>query len=244
LKYSHTDWAKAVAHALGGFESTSFWHRVCALITFGFFVTYVIRLLCVYRAGRRSGSSPARLIFGADSPLPNLRDVKDFFAMAGWFVGLGPKPAFDRWGYWEKFDFWGAAADIVIIGSTGLVLWFPNFFCRFLPSTTINIAQVIHTTQALLATGFVFAVHFFNTHLRPDKFPADMSVMTGLVSEEEFREERGDLYERLRAQGELERLRVAAPSRRALWLLRLAGFVAMILGLALLAGMVAAGLGG
>ncbi len=73
--------------------------------------------------------------------------------MLRWFVGLGPKPGFERWAYWEKFDFWGAAADIVIIGFTGLVLWFPNFFCRFLPGKVLNIAQVIHSTQALLATG-------------------------------------------------------------------------------------------
>ena len=120
--------------------------------------------------------------------------------MLRWFFGLGPRPGFDRWSYWEKIDFWGAIADTVIIGSTGLVLWFPNFFCGPLPGTTLNIAQVIHSTQALLATGFVFAVHFFNTHLRPDRFPADMSVLTGLVSEEEFKEDRPEYFERLRAR--------------------------------------------
>ena len=36
--------------------------------------------------------------------------------MLGWFVGLGPKPTFERWAYWEKFDFWGACTDIIIIG--------------------------------------------------------------------------------------------------------------------------------
>ena len=143
-----------------------------------------------------------------------------------------------------KTRFLGAGADIIIIGFTGLVLWFPNFFARFLPGTALNVAQVIHSTQALLATGFVFAIHFFNTHLRPDKFPADMSVMTGLVSEHEFKEERPDFMERLRRQGDLDALRTTSPSRRALWLIRLGGMLALVLGLALLAGMVVAGLGG
>ena len=140
------------------------------------------------------------MIFGPDSPVPNWRDVKDLFKMLRWFVGLGPKPGFERWAYWEKFDFWGASADIVIIGSTGLILWFPNFFCSFLPGVTLNVAKVIHSTQALLATGFIFAIHFFNIHLRPEKFPADMSLLIGLVSEEEFLAERPDYFERLRAR--------------------------------------------
>jgi cytochrome b subunit of formate dehydrogenase len=219
---------------------TSFWHRFCAVVTFGCLAAYLIRLLVLYVSGRRRGASPLHLIFGPESPVPTFRDFKDFFAMLRWFAGLGPKPGFDRWAYWEKFDFWGAAADIVIIGSTGFVLWFPNFFCRFMPAVTLNIAQVIHSTQALLATTFVFAIHFFNTHLRPDKFPADMSVMTGLVSEEEFQEERPDYYRRLKQDGGLERLRTTAPRRRILWLVKLGGFVALITGLLLFAGMIGA----
>jgi cytochrome b subunit of formate dehydrogenase len=244
LKYSHADWAKGLAQAMGGFGSTGFWHRFFAIVTFGCFLTYIVRLARLYLGGRRDGATRKQLLFGPDSPLPSVRDFKDFFAMLRWFVGLGPKPSFDRWTYWEKFDFWGAAGDVMIIGFTGLVLWFPNFFCQFLPGTAINVAHVIHSTQALLATGFVFAIHFFNTHLRPEKFPADMSVFTGLVSDDELRAERPELYERLQQRGELEQLRVAAPRNRSLWVAKISGFVALALGLALLAGMVVAGLGG
>ena len=217
LKYSHTDWAQGLARAMGGFASTSFWHRVFALVTFGCFIAYLVRLLWLYRAGRRRGEAAHGAWSSAPiRPCPLSATSKDFFAMLRWFVGLGPKPTFDRWAYWEKFDFWGAAADIVIIGSTGLVLWFPNFFCRFLPGIGLNVAQVIHSTQALLATGFVFAIHFFNTHLRPDIFPVDRSVLTGLVSDEEFREKRPEFFERLRRQGELDALRTTAPGAQGL----------------------------
>ena len=131
--------------------------------------------------------------------------------MLRWFFGLGPKPGLERWSYWEKVDFWGAIADTIIIGLTGLILWFPNFFCLLLHGTALNIAQVVHSTQALLATGFVFAIHFFNAHLRPDKFPGDMSVMTGLVSEEEFKDERPDYFQRLQREGKLEAMRTTSP---------------------------------
>jgi len=257
LKYSDHEWARVLARFLGGFESTAVWHRLFALSTFGCFVMYVVRLLRRLWEERQEhtpavpiSSVPSlrplwrSVVFGPDSLVPNWRDFKDFGKMLRWFVGLGPKPGFERWTYWEKFDFWGACGDVVIIGSTGLVLWFPNFFCSFLPGETLNIAKVIHSTQALLATGFVFAIHFFNTHFRAEKFPADMSVLTGLVSEEELQEERPDYLDRLRREGKLDELRAVVPSKKVLWLRMLGGYLALAVGLALLAGMVLAGLGG
>jgi cytochrome b subunit of formate dehydrogenase len=242
LKYSDTGWAKEVAYVLGGFESTSVWHRVFALTTFGCFFVYIGRMIYFVVVRRRESGSLRTAVFGPDSPVPNWRDLRDVFRMARWFLGLGPKPTFERWTYWEKFDFWGACADVVIIGFTGLILWFPNLFTAFLPAVSLNIAKVIHSTQALLATGFVFAVHFFNTHFRADKFPADMSALTGLVSEEEMLEERPEYLERMRASGELEERRTTVPSRRRLWTIKLLGFLALAVGLALLVGMILAGL--
>ena len=244
LKYSDHEWAKTLAFALGGFESTSFWHRVFALSTFTCFGIYIVRLTRQFFAAWRGGKHWAQVVFGPDSPVPNWRDVKDFFKMLRWFLGLGPKPGFDRWAYWEKFDFWGATADIVIIGSTGLILWFPNMFCTVLPGVVLNIAKVIHSTQALLATGFIFAIHFFTIHLRAEKFPADMSLLVGLVSEEEMRHERPDYLERLQENGLLEKMHATVPSKWHLRLIKLAGFVALTVGLLLLAGIIVGSLGG
>jgi cytochrome b subunit of formate dehydrogenase len=176
--------------------------------------------------------------------VPSLRDVKDLLKMLKWFVGLGPRPTFERWSYWEKFDFWGACSDVVLIGSTGLVLWFPNLFCLLFPGSAVNIAHVIHSTLALLATGFVFAIHFFSTHLRAEKFPADMSIFSGMTSEEELQEERPEYLARLRQEGKLEELRVTVPSRGRLWTLRLLGLLALGAGIALLLGMIVASVGG
>ena len=104
----------------------------------------------------------------------------------------------------------------------------------------VVILVLLASTLALLATGFVFAIHFFSTHFRPDKFPMDMSVMTGIVSEEELRHERPEWLERLRAEGKLETTLVTAPSRAKLCTIRAAGLFALIVGLALLGGIVSA----
>ena len=243
LKYHSAPWAKFLARGMGGFESTSFWHRFFGVILLISMLVYMARMVRLLVEGRKQGRTLVNMIFGSDSPLPTLRDLKDFLKMLRWFFGLGPRPGFDRWSYWEKIDFWGAIADTVIIGSTGLVLWFPNFFCGVLPGTALNIAQVVHSTQALLATGFVFAIHFFNTHLRPDRFPADMSVLTGLVSEEEFKEDRPEYFDRLEREGKLDAMRTTSPGLAVLWCIRTFGFLALAVGLALLLGMIVASLG-
>jgi cytochrome b subunit of formate dehydrogenase len=136
------------------------------------------------------------------------QDWKDFFAHIKWFFGKEPKSSFDRWTYWEKFDcfdvFWGVA----IIGSSGLILWYPAFFTQFMPGWVINIAHIIHSDEALLATGFIFSIHFFNTHFRIEKFPMDTVIFSGRVSKTELMHERKRWYDRLVATGKLNQHRV------------------------------------
>jgi cytochrome b subunit of formate dehydrogenase len=119
-------------------------------------------------------------------------------------VGLGPQPSYGRWTYWEKFDYFAVFWGIAIIGSTGLTLWFPVFFTRFLPGWLLNVTTIIHSDEALLATGFIFTVHFFNTHLRPEKFPMDITIFTGRMPVQELKRDKPLEYEALVASGKLE----------------------------------------
>jgi len=59
------------------------------------------------------------------------------------------------------------------------MLWFPEYFAIFLPGWIFNIATIVHSDEALLASGFIFTVHLFNTHLRPSKFPIDTVILRG-----------------------------------------------------------------
>jgi cytochrome b subunit of formate dehydrogenase len=236
LAYSNYGWAQSISWALGGFASTGLWHRIFGIANFACLVFYVLWFGGLLIVGPKTGVSRFQYIFGPDSPVPNRRDLSDFAKMIRWFVGLGPKPTFERWTYWEKFDLWGASADIVLIGTTGLILWFPNQFCAVLPGQVVNIADLIHGKLALLATGFVFAIHFFSANLRPEKFPMDISILTGLVSEEEMQEERPELMRRWRESGQLEEHVAETPSAYRLLFAMLGGFLGLGLGLALLLG--------
>jgi cytochrome b subunit of formate dehydrogenase len=112
--------------------------------------------------------------------------VKDLFGHLRWFLGLGPKPQFERYAYWEKFDYWAVFWGMIVIGFSGYAMWFAPFFAHFLPGWALNAVLVIHSEEGLLAILFIFSIHFVNTHLRPDSFPMDMVVFTGVESEEEF----------------------------------------------------------
>ena len=130
--------------------------------------------------------------------------MRDVIGHLRWFVGMGPKPQFERYAYWEKFDYWAVFWGMIVIGFSGYAMWFAPFFAHFLPGWALNAVLVIHGEEALLAILFIFSIHFVNTHLRPDSFPMDMVIFTGKETEEEFRKKRTLEYERLAAQGKLE----------------------------------------
>jgi cytochrome b subunit of formate dehydrogenase len=163
--------------------------------------------------------------------------------MFRWFFVGGKKPPLDRWTYWEKFDYMAEVGGSGIIGFSGLLLWFPEFFSKFLPGWVFNIATIVHGYEALLAIGFIFTIHFFNAHLRLEKFPVDDVMFTGRIPEEEFKDERGAEYERLAATGELEQLRVAPPPAWYRPLAVAAGVLAMAIGTTLVVLIILAGLG-
>ena len=133
------------------------------------------------------------------------KDLTDLIGSIKWFLGVGKRPHYGRWTYWEKFDYFAVFWGIAVIGSTGLLLWFPAFFAWFLPGWLVNVATIVHSDEALLATGFIFTIHFFNTHLRPEKFPMDLVIFTGRMTVEELKHDKPEEYEELVASGELEK---------------------------------------
>jgi cytochrome b subunit of formate dehydrogenase len=234
LKYNTQSWVQRVAGRVGGFRSIGFWHQLFAMVAIVAFVIYVGRAIAGIVRLRREKSWKS-IIWGPDSLVPNGRDVRDFGKMLLWFIGFARKPGFERWAYWEKLDYWGFFLLAAFVGLSGLVFWFPNLFCLILPGSVLNFAKVVHSEFALYAASVLFLIHFYHAHLRPEKFPMDLSVMTGMVSEDHLRKHRPDYIARLQREGKLNEMRQVAPSRRNLWVNIAGGFVVFTLGLCLLA---------
>jgi cytochrome b subunit of formate dehydrogenase len=218
LKFYYTSWAHGLFQFLGGAETARALHRFGAVATFLYFGLHVTALAGKAWKGRKKMRDPAtarfrmkrvwETLFGPDSMIPTLQDWRDFVAHNKWFFGKGPKPEFDRWTYWEKFDYFAVFWGVFIIGLSGLIMWYPTFFTKYLPGWIINIALIVHSDEALLAAGFIFSIHFFNTHFRIEKFPMDTVIFSGRVSKNEMLHERRRWYDRLVAENRLDEYRV------------------------------------
>ncbi len=203
LKFSGMPWAKTLAETIGGVIAAGTLHRIAAMITFGYFISHLYLLI---KKKQQTKKGFFEFFLGKNSMMFNKKDIKDFWATMKWFLGRGPKPNYGRWTYWEKFDYFAVFWGVAVIGLSGLMLWFPEFFTNWLPGWLINVATIIHSDEALLAVGFIFTVHFFNTHLRPESFPMDKVIFTGLVPLEEYKKERPEEYERLKRTGLLRKV--------------------------------------
>lgn len=226
LMYSFTDWGHWVVDLHGGLGVTRFIHRLGAIVTF-FYALYHLWFVIQNAVLKRDWS----LLYGANSMVPRWQDFIDAFNMFRWFFYLGPKPKLDRFTYWEKFDYFAVFWGVPVIGLSGLMLWFPNFFTKFLPGEILNIAMIIHSEEALLATAFIFAFHFFHNHLRPENFPMDIVMFTGKMRLSWFMEERPVEYERMVADGTLDSIIVPPPSLQFRVFARIFGFIAYFIGL-------------
>ena len=228
LRFSDNASARILASAVGGFAAILFFHKLCAIILTLAFLYHLKDI-----AGRAFRGEKG-MFWGPTSMVPNLEDVRDIIAHVRWFLGLGLKPKFDRYAYWEKFDYWAVFWGMIVIGFSGYAMWFAPFFARFLPGWALNAVLVVHGEEALLAILFIFSIHFINAHLRPGSFPMDMVIFTGKETEEEFKKKRALEYRRVAAQGKLE---TRVGDKPVYWWVNFAkvvGTIAILIGLVLL----------
>jgi cytochrome b subunit of formate dehydrogenase len=229
LRFSDNAVARQFASAVGGFGAILFFHKFCAIVLTLAFLYHLKDLFSRVFIKKEKG-----IFWGPNSMVANWKDAQDLIGHLKWFVGLGPKPKFDRFAYWEKFDYWAVFWGMIVIGFSGYAMWFAPFFARFLPGWALNAVLVVHGEEALLAILFIFSIHFVNTHLRPGSFPMDMVIFTGKETEEEFKKKRTLEYERLAAQGKLE---ARVGDKPVYWWVNFAkviGFTAIAIGLVLL----------
>jgi cytochrome b subunit of formate dehydrogenase len=211
LKYHEAPWSKILVSLWGGAYQAGLFHRIAALVLIAI-VAYVAWHAFRFLFPRDKGKEGwlGRLL-GPDSLFPNLKDWEDMKGMFRWFFNRGEMPKFDRWTYWEKFDFLAVFWGMFAIGGSGILLWKPEWSSYIFPGWILNIATLVHSEEALLAALFIFTVHFFNTHFIPNKFPMDRIIFTGTYRMEELQVQRPKEYERLVAENRLDSIKKEHP---------------------------------
>jgi cytochrome b subunit of formate dehydrogenase len=229
--YIETSWGKTLASVFGGYESALTVHKFSGFVMMGLFLAHI--LYVVLRINWRDFPNS---VLGPESLIPQPYDIREFFHHVCWFLGLIRAPRFDRWGYWEKFDYWAVFWGIPILGITGLLLGYPLVSTRIVPGWGLNIAFSVHRDEAILAMGYIFVVHFFRGHLRRTNFPMDRAMFEGSVDLDVANHEKPFWVARLAQTGKLQSLLVpeSRPAPRILFYAF--GYSAMAVGVFLLIG--------
>lgn len=132
--------------------------------------------------------------------VPSRKDLDDIIQEMGYFLGLKKqRPRFDRFDWRQKFDYWAVFWGMPVMFISGFILAYPVFATDYLPSWSVPVALIAHSDEALLATTWIFVVHFIFIHLAPGVFPLNKVIFTGKLSDKQYHHEHPMEYERMTA---------------------------------------------
>lgn len=186
-KFFPAAWAQALVDMLGGIDRARWLHRAAGVLFALLFGLHVAG--AIWPTLRRR----ARL-----SLVPEGKDFGDAAAMLRFQLGTAPRPpAFDRFDYRQKFEYWGLLLGGAVMIGTGLLLLFPLAATRLVSGQLVPVAKVAHSGEGLMAFLVVLTWHVFNAHLSPEAFPGDASIFTGRIARDRLRHEHALEYARI-----------------------------------------------
>jgi formate dehydrogenase gamma subunit len=177
-----------LAFLLGGSEPLRrISHRIAGVVMLAVALAHMIYLLFTTE-GRKA----------LRDMLPRRKDVADFVqALRYYALGDSRRPRFARFNYGEKAEYWAVVWGTLVMGLTGLMVWFKLEVFGFLPRWIIEVALTIHFYEAILATLAIVVWHLYNVIFDPDVYPLNWAVVDGRVSEEYYKEEHELEYQRM-----------------------------------------------
>ena len=230
--FIETPFGQTLVLALGDYKNAIAIHRVVGLVLMLLFVVHIVYIL------QQVDWSKPNSLSGPDSLVWRMSDFRAFWHHLKWLVGLAEHPAFDRWAWWQKFDYWAVWWGTMIVGITGVVMFDPVVAAEYLDGWVLNVARWIHKIEALLAMAHIFVVHFFIESYRPRAFPLSDHVFHGAADVEHMRGEHPEWIGRLEEDGELKHMAVQQPPKAVQVIYFTFGAAMVLLGLFLLVGAV------
>ncbi len=180
LRYPEAWWVVGLRNlSVRAFEWRGWMHRIAGVVMLASGLWH----FC-YLAFTQSGRALFRDL------LPRWRDVTDPLAVVKYNLGLAPtKPAFDRFCYIEKAEYWAMMWGTILMGLTGAILWFENTSIGLFTKLGFDISRTVHFYEAILATLAIIVWHFYFVIFNPDVYPMSLAWLTGRMSEGEMLEE-------------------------------------------------------
>jgi len=186
LKFPDAGWVRLLLYMGMDEPVRSLVHRIAAVVMIG---------ISVIQLGYFIGSKKGRKDFFA--LIPTRDDLIHFWQNMRYYFGLSKeKPLYGRYDYGEKAEYLALIWGVIVMGASGFVLWFPEFFMKFLPTWTFETAEIIHYYEAWLATLAILIWHWFFVIFHPEKYPMSTTWMDGKITEEEFKHHHPLEYEK------------------------------------------------
>lgn len=173
-KYRSTVWSQQILSTPERLERLQSIHHIAAVVLIAEAVYHVGWGL--YLLSRRKLP---------DSIFPSMQDVRDAAQMVKYLLFLTKeKPTHGKYNFEQKFTYWFIFFGVGIMIFSGLMMWFPIFFTKFLPGGIIPAALLAHSSEAIAATVFILIWHTYHVHIER----LNLSMFTGRLSEKEMRE--------------------------------------------------------
>ena len=126
--------------------------------------------------------------------LPTVQDLRDAGQMIQYLLFLRKdKPKFGRYNFEQKVTYWVVFFSILLMGVSGLIVWFPVQATQFLPGGVVPAAKLAHSTESIVMAIFILIWHVYHVHIER----LNLSIFTGRLSEDEMRTYHEKEYERL-----------------------------------------------
>ena len=164
-----------LATLLGSSEPFRRWtHRVAGIVMLLIGAYHLIYLLTT-----RDGRKLVADLF------PVKKDLADVIQAVRYLTGLSPdKPKIGRFGYAEKMEYWAVVWGTIIMGATGVAIWFKIDVTQHLPRWVVTVATTIHYYEAVLACLAIVVWHFYGVIFDPEVYPLNTACLDGRISEE------------------------------------------------------------
>lgn len=121
---------------------------------------------------------------------PKLSDFREFVQRILFNLGkVKETPRFKRFSYIEKAEYWALIWGNIVMIVTGILLWFDNYFIKFLPKGVLDVSLIIHYYEAILASLAILIWHLYSTVFNPQVYPMNPSWLTGKMPEDMFKHE-------------------------------------------------------
>ena len=156
-------------------------HRVAGVVLMGAGI-YHLFYLAALREGRRLICDLA----------PRPKDITDVWGTMLYYLGLRKtRPAYGRFNYAEKAEYWALVWGTALMGLTGVMLWAKVWVAHLIAGWWVDVATSVHFYEAILATLAIIVWHFYQVFLDPDVYPMNGAWLDGKMPVEHYRHEHG-----------------------------------------------------